>query len=483
MAADWSHRVAAHVETALLVDPLHLLVGQEDRGEGRGVVGLVLAAVLEGDPEVEGRGDPALRCRDPCDAVDGRGRGRREPEATVGGQALLRGEVVDVDLARLEAQTAGRRGGVDDDEPVGTGGPLQRHGHTGGGLVVGEAVGVDLGVGHRERVRPRIGEQVGRLVEVRRGGGDLRELGRELAEAEVLAPPIDEPERGGVPEGGGPAVAEQHLVAVGQGEELGQAVAERPDLELHPRLPVGGAEVVAARCGQRLDGLGADLRGPAAEAPVGGQQVDGDLDVGERGGHLAMMAERTRAQRPGSEGPSETISHGALSHDVPPWPTPSRPRGARVAHPPHPRSRQPARGRHRRVRHARGRRQGQGAQGRRRAGHRLRRRRARLPDPGPHRGGGGGGGPRPEEPQVHAGRRPPRAEGGDRRQDAARLRARRDRPARCSSPTGASTPSTTPSPRCSTPATRCSCRRPTGPPTQSRSRSRAAYRSCSTPTR
>ena len=30
--------------------------------------------------------------------------------------------------------------------------------------------------------------------------------------------------------------------------------------------------------------------------------------------------------------------------------------------------------------------------------------------------------PRPEEPQVHAGRRPPRAERGDRRQDAARQR-------------------------------------------------------------
>ena len=182
------------LEPALLVDPLDLLVGQEDRGQRRGVVGLVLAAVLEGDAEVERRGHPALRRRDPRDAIDGRRRGRREPEATVGRQALLRGEVVDVDLARLEAQTAGRRGGVDDHEPVGAGGPLERHGHAGGGLVVGEAVGVDVGVGHRERVRAGIGEEVGRLVEVRRGGGDLGELRRELAEAEVLAAPIDEPE-------------------------------------------------------------------------------------------------------------------------------------------------------------------------------------------------------------------------------------------------------------------------------------------------
>ena len=53
---------------------------------------------------------------------------------------------------------------------------------------------------------------------------------------------------------------------------------------------------------------------------------------------------------------------------------------------------------------------------------------------------------------------------------APRLRATRSAPARCSSPTAASTPSTTPSRRCSTPATRCSCRPRTGPPTPSRSR-------------
>ena len=61
--------------------------------------------------------------------------------------------------------------------------------------------------------------------------------------------------------------------------------------------------------------------------------------------------------------------------------------------------------RHRRVGHARGRRQGQGAEGGRRAGHRLRRRRARLPDPRPHRRGRRRGLPRPAEPPLHADRR------------------------------------------------------------------------------
>ena len=68
----------------------------------------------------------------------------------------------------------------------------------------------------------------------------------------------------------------------------------------------------------------------------------------------------------------------------------------------------------------------------------------------------------------------PELQGGDRRQDAARLRLRRHAPARCWSPTAASRPSTTPSPRCSTRATRCCCRRRTGRPTPSRSGSPAA---------
>ena len=146
-----------------------------------------------------------------------------------------------------------------------------------------------------------------------------------------------------------------------------------------------------------------------------------------------------------------------------------------IGHAPDRRPRVRARRRHRRVRHAGRRRQGQGAQGGRRARHRLRRRRARLPDARPHRRGRGRGLPRPEEPPVHA--RPAACPSCKEAIAAKTLRdsgLRGRRRARCWSPTAASTPSTTPSPRCSTRATRCCSRRRTGPPTPSRSRWPAA---------
>ena len=64
----------------------------------------------------------------------------------------------------------------------------------------------------------------------RNGGvaGDRGELRRELAEHEVLGAPLDEAERGGIPERGAAAVAEQDLVAVGQREQLGEALARGP---------------------------------------------------------------------------------------------------------------------------------------------------------------------------------------------------------------------------------------------------------------
>ena len=67
-------------------------------------------------------------------------------------------------------------------------------------------------------------------------------------------------------------------------------------------------------------------------------------------------------------------------------------------------------------------------------------------------------------------RGPARAARGHRREDRARLRLRGRGRARCSSPTAASTPSTTRSRRCSTPATRSSSPRRTGPPIPRRSK-------------
>ena len=65
--------------------------------------------------------------------------------------------------------------------------------------------------------------------------GDGGELGGELAEHEVLGPPLDEAERGGVPERGAAAVAEQHLVAVGEREQVGEAGADATDDRRTPR--------------------------------------------------------------------------------------------------------------------------------------------------------------------------------------------------------------------------------------------------------
>jgi hypothetical protein len=64
--------------------------------------------------------------------------------------------------------------------------------------------------------------------EVGGGLGAGGELGGELAEAEVLALLLDEPEGGGVPEAGGPAVAEHDLVAVGRENSSRKPARTRP---------------------------------------------------------------------------------------------------------------------------------------------------------------------------------------------------------------------------------------------------------------
>ena len=91
---------------------------------------------------------------------------------------------------------------------------------------------------------------------------------------------VDERERGGVPERRGAAVAEHHLVAVGQGEQLAQARAQPADDRLHRRLTVARPEVAVGDAGQGLHLGRPDLGRSRSEAPVGGQQFARDGDVG-----------------------------------------------------------------------------------------------------------------------------------------------------------------------------------------------------------
>ena len=86
-------------------------------------------------------------------------------------------------------------------------------------------------------------DHLGRL-EVRCRAGHGGELRRELAEHEVLAAALDEAERGGVPERGRAAVAEQHLVPVGQREQVARGPSRaRRTTDRTVVAPVARAEV------------------------------------------------------------------------------------------------------------------------------------------------------------------------------------------------------------------------------------------------
>ena len=288
-----------------------------------------------------------------------------QPQAAVGGEALLGGEVVDVGLGGVERQPAGRRGGVDAAparrRPAG---PPDGHGHAGRGLVVGQGVEVDAGVGAGPRGGcRRAGDHLG-LVEVgarrrrrrrtwtrtrrRPGAGCAARSGRRWRRPRTaVVPPLPSSD----------------LVAVGQGEQLGQPVAEAADHEPHRGLAVAGAEV--GRGGRRPG------RPPPPAGPWRGRSRSGRRRAAGRRGWIGVDRWSVIAA---------TLSRRSVNPHRPYGGKPSGPRGTDL----------PPRRRHRRVGHPGRRRQGQGAQGGRRGRDRLRRRRARLPDPRPHRRGGGG---------------------------------------------------------------------------------------------
>ena len=286
----------APVQPAVVEHPLDLVGEQEQRCERRRVVGLVLGRVVErGGERQEGR-DPPIAAGDLGDPLLGRRTQQREPQAAVGGEALLRREVVRVGAAGVERQSAGARRRVDDDERVvGAGGPAHRNHHAGRRLVVrpGDDVGPRIG-GRSGRVA-RLGRHDDRVGEERRLGRRLRELRGELPVGEVQRAVAHEAERGRVPECGRAAVAERHLVAVREREQLAQPFAHARDELLHRRLAVGRAEHRAALGGEPRQRLGTHLGRPAAEAAVerlqvvGDHQFGGDRGVWRHGSVLAVM--------------------------------------------------------------------------------------------------------------------------------------------------------------------------------------------------
>ena len=136
-----------------------------------------------------------------------------------------------------------------------------------------ERVKVDRVVRDAEWMRAHItGDDLG-VTQVRRLFHAARELGGELAEAEVLGVLVHQMERRGVPEAGGAAVAEQHFVAVGKVEQSLQTVAHFADLVAHRGLSMRRAHVGRRVGEERVELVGADLGRSRTESTISREKV------------------------------------------------------------------------------------------------------------------------------------------------------------------------------------------------------------------
>ena len=222
---------------------------------------------------------PALIALGPLDRG---GRHQRDPQAAVGGEALLRREVVDVGLGDVDRQARRRptsRRPARARRRRSPSGRATGHHDAGGGLVVRPRVDVDARrsrAGRDGSTESRL-DDLGVLQERRRRRRRWRTCAVNSPCTRCWRPALDQAERRGVEEGVRAADAEDDLVAVGQREQLGEALAQAADEVLDRRLPVRRAhQRVAGRgeCGERL---GADLGRAGPEASVAGQQLGGDL--------------------------------------------------------------------------------------------------------------------------------------------------------------------------------------------------------------
>src|SRR5437764_5745705 len=145
--------------------------------------------------------------------------------------------------------------------------------------------------------------------EERCGRGHGGEFGRELAEAQVLGPALDEPEGGRVPEGRRAAVAEDDLVVVGQREQLADAVTKAAHDRLHGRLTVAGAQVGWSRGGEGSHRLLAHLRRSRPEATVGRPQLGRKLDLRHGRSHSPLSVKSATEAK-------STMAHARISQRV-----------------------------------------------------------------------------------------------------------------------------------------------------------------------
>ena len=94
---------------------------------------------------------------------------------------------------------------------------------------------------------------------------------------------LDEVEGGGIPEAGGPPVAEQDLVALGEVEEIAQPGADLADHRLDRLLAVAGPEVVRGIRRKGLDLRSSHLGGAGAESAIAREEFSRDADVRDVG--------------------------------------------------------------------------------------------------------------------------------------------------------------------------------------------------------
>ena len=263
------------VEAPVGVHPLDLISQHQQSTDGRGVVGLVLAGVINGSLQVQESRDEAVGRIDLLNTLDGSRRHCSQPDAAVRSETLLRGEVVDVSLGHVDREAAGAGGGVDSHElALGACRAGDRNHGAGGGLVVSPTNKVNaLFASDNLRCGTRLCFDDLRSVEPRSHLGGLGELGGELTVSQVSGLLLDEPKGGSIPESGCAAEGQDNLVAFRKLEELSQTLANLTNNVLHCRLTVGGTHDRGTAVNDCLNLRRANLRWTAAKAAVAGLEL------------------------------------------------------------------------------------------------------------------------------------------------------------------------------------------------------------------